>query len=125
MPGSSFVSASTENFQLDQYTPIDYKNVLEARGKTGVRGMAPTRPGWHRRRLQAYTALATYRENCARYLRQAVTEEERVARDEAREYGDAALLLETILAALIGDQQTIAVDGADDLNASEATGEAA
>src|SRR4051794_41092859 len=107
MSAPSLASASNEKFQLDQWTPLDYKNLLEAHGKTGVRWMAPTWTGHHRRRLQAYTALAAYRENCARMLRQVITQEELAGRDQAREYGDAALLLETILAALIGDQQTI------------------
>jgi hypothetical protein len=104
-----------EQFQLDAYTPLSYKKVLASRsGEVGIDWMAPTWLGPERRRIQAYMTLAGYRDNAARMLIAAISQEERDSRDQRREYGDAALLVEQIRSALLGDQQTISVEGADD-----------
>jgi hypothetical protein len=69
--------------------------------------------GDHARRLQAYRILAAIADNAGReYL----TTDSRAVKDNLREYGDADLIVETILAALLGDDITIAVEGAEDFD---------
>lgn len=61
-----------------------------------------------RRRLDAYNLLKSYVRNAARrYLREVN------AKRESREYGDAALIGDAILAALLGEEITVQVEGAD------------
>jgi hypothetical protein len=59
-------------------------------------------------RLDAYVMLAGYDRNASRYWL-----EDQHAQSNRREYGDAHLLIETTLGALLGDDQTIAVVDAD------------
>lgn len=88
-------------------------------------------PTWltpeQQRRLAAYRTLAAYQENVARYLLQSWTsapdtESDALiisqARDdermEYREYGDAALLVQRVVAGVLGDSMSIDVEGAND-----------
>jgi hypothetical protein len=53
-----------------------------------------------------------------------LNQEDLAARDNRREYGDAKLLADTIRAALIGDEQSIMVEGADKFDPANPTAEA-
>lgn len=114
----------SDRFELNAWTPLLYKNVMATRTKPGIDWMAPTWMGEHRQRIQAYTAFGAYRENAARLLERAITQEEREARDDRREYGDAGLLLEQIRSAVLGDRQSIVVEGADEFDPDNPTPEA-
>lgn len=115
---------SNEEFLLDQWTGLDYKTIIATDSSHGVDWMAPTWVGEHRRRLQAYTAFKAYNQNAARLLLRILDPESLESRNQRREYGDAAVLLEEILSSTIGDQQSIAVDGADDYDKNNPTPEA-
>lgn len=71
-------------------------------------------PAWtsleDQRRLAAYRVLAAYLENSARELLRHVTKAEK---REYREYGDADLIVNRIVAGIVGDSMEISVDGAD------------
>lgn len=64
-------------------------------------------PEEHQRRLRAYTVLSAYLTNQSRELL-----EGEAARKKRREYGDPWLLVETIVAAILGEETTITVDDA-------------
>jgi hypothetical protein len=68
----------------------------------------------NRRRHQAYALLQGYRDNVARLFLPFTSTEELRTIDGRREYGDAALLIETARSKMMGDQQAIVVQGADD-----------
>lgn len=100
---------------LDRWSALSHKSPMmddvASRVENSVRGWAPHT--WvgveHRRRLTAYMVLAAYDLNVAREFLIGSD----VDRDERREYGDAALVVDTILSALIGEESTIVVPGAD------------
>jgi hypothetical protein len=98
---------------FDAWTPLAFKRALGGRRQPGAGWgwEAPTWVGAHQRRLQAYTLLRAYQDNAAREFFVA-TERDKI--EGRREYGDAALIVNTILAALLGDDQVITVDGADE-----------
>lgn len=77
----------------------------------GTSWMAPSWVSDHNRRLTAYIILQSYFDNSSRFFLQGA--ETTLFADDHREYGDAATLRDTILAALLGDDQTIQVEGAD------------
>lgn len=114
----------SDRFELNAWTSLLYKNVMTTRSVSGISWMAPTWMGEHRQRIQAYTALGAYRENAARLLISVISQEDRESRDQRREYGDAALLIEQIRSALLGDQQSVVVDGADGFDPDNPTAEA-
>ncbi len=62
------------------------------------------------RRLTSYMLLESYDRNAARRFRESLGGE--VA--DVREYGDAHLLTRTVTAAVLGDEQSITVEGADE-----------
>lgn len=110
---------------MDAWTPYDYKqNVIAGVRNEGISWMAPTWVGEHRRRLQAYIMLQGYRDNAARLFMQITASgledrrKQEAARDRRREYGDAALLVETARASVLGDQQSIVVEDADQFTES-------
>lgn len=115
---------SSKQFTVDLYSPLDYKHVLATDRSHGEGWMAPTWTGWHRRRLQAYTVLQSYPSNVARMLQRVFNPKQLSAREEWREYGDPAVLLEEILSSTIGDQQSIAVVGADEYDKDKQNPEA-
>lgn len=97
---------------FDAWTPIGFKEALgNRRTSTGGGWLAPTWVGDHARRLQAYIILQAYIDNAGRFF---LTEPDQSKRDQHREYGDANLIVETVRAALLGQEQTISVDGAED-----------
>src|SRR5690349_14885107 len=62
------------------------------------------------RRLIAYIILQAYFDNTARVF---LHSDVGTPASDHREYGDAITLRDTIMGALLGDDQTIVVDGAD------------
>lgn len=105
----------SEALVFDAWTALSFKSALGSRrsmkASAGAGWIAPTWTGAHGRRLQAYTVLRAYLDNAAREF---LDEPLRYKIDERREYGDAALLVDTIVAALLGDEQTVVVEGAED-----------
>lgn len=96
---------------LDQWSSLDYKKLFH----DGRAFMAPTWVGDHQRRLQAYRLLQAYRDNFSREWVELNVEKRR----ERREYGDADVIVETIVAAILGNDPAIRVDGADELEDNE------
>lgn len=96
---------------IDTWSSLSHKAGLDASARRRGRSLlAPTWVGDHSRRLDAYKLLAAYCRNVAReFLPDTVDEAERAAH---REYGDAALLVNVVVAALLGDDVSIVVDGA-------------
>lgn len=90
---------------IDMYGPLTYKGSF--RNNSNELLAATWVPQEHQRRLRAYTVLSAYLKNMAREM----LEGEKARRDR-REYGDPWLLVETIVAAILGEETTIMVDGA-------------
>lgn len=102
----------------DAWTPISFKRHFGTRRTIGEgAGFKP--PDWigpeHLRRLQAYAILQAYLDNAGREFFAG----ERSDIDDRREYGDAALLTETVVDALLGEEQQIVTEGAEELALEE------
>ena len=100
---------ATTNVILDVWSALSHKSNI---GDTGQeQGLAPSWTGaTNRRRLNAYLLLWAYRRNGARYwLDQSNPDRVR----QHREYGDAELMVQTIRAAVLGEDVTIQVESAD------------
>ena len=95
---------------LDAWTSIAYKTPLkdeiEAR-RSGYQAKSWL-PDRDRRRLAAYLILAAYGSNVARSF---ISDGDDTL--ENREYGDAALIIDQVLAHLLGESQEIVVPGAE------------
>lgn len=98
---------------FDAWTNLSFKRSLGSRRQPGTSWLAPDWVGDHGRRLQAYKILQSYIDNAARHFLSSTDEE---VIDQHREYGDSALIRDQILAALLGDDQTVVVPGADDFD---------
>lgn len=105
----------------DPWSALDFKAAtVRASGRTTQ--LAPDWTSPHRRRLTAYNVLRAFLSNTARRLMDVDgrTREDLARSDEARqqhrEYGDAAALRDAIRQALLGDTQSIVVDGAKDFD---------
>lgn len=98
-------------FVIDPWSPLSHKWVIGDGWQRSSIAFAPSWVGPHWRRLAAYRVLSAYIENISRNFLSAETITER---KEHREYGDAGLLRDTVLAGILGDDQTIVVEGADD-----------
>lgn len=93
--------------QLDAWSPLSYKRSLGDQQTPGTASyQMPVWTGQHRRRLQAYQILQSYLSNSAREFQPGEPEDH-------REYGDPVLLRDTIMDMVLGNEQTIDVDGAD------------
>lgn len=95
---------------IDNWSTLDYKRPFR-----DARGTPWLAPSWvdedNHRRLEAYKLLAAYLENASRaYL----DEESEDKRNQRREYGDPQLIVETILASILGRDPQLRVDGADE-----------
>lgn len=103
-----------EDFILDPFTSLSFKRAL---GDRRMAGVSWTIAGWagqnNARRLMAYKLRHAYYENAARHF---LPTGDVKKRSGHREYGDASLIVETVRAALIGDEQSIHIDGADEFN---------
>lgn len=106
---------------FDAWTQIAFKRVLNARTTSAGAGLGwqtPTWVGLHARRLLAYTILRSYQDNAAREF---MLSQSRDDIDNRREYGDPSLVVNTILGALLGESQTITVDGSEDFDSADET----
>lgn len=96
---------------LDAWSSLSYKRAM---GDGRRPGLDFAQPEWvdedNARRLRAYLLLQSFVDNNARYWLDTTSDEVRASR---REYGDAALIVKQTLAAVVGDEQAIAVAGAD------------
>lgn len=102
---------------IDRWASIAHKAPL---GTSPAQALTSKIQGWvpsdwtgeeHKRRLTAYMVLAAYDENSSRHFLDTTSQEDR---DERREYGDAALVIEQTLAHLLGESQEVVVPGAED-----------
>ena len=91
---------------IDLWSPLDYKQPMAdpRRAQLAHSWMGDE----NLRRVTAYHLLDRYLVNAAREWLDADQ------RDTRREYGDAALMVERVVAAILGDTVTVAVEGADD-----------
>jgi hypothetical protein len=105
------VTPTRQDLIFDAWTPMSFKRVLGNKRLASQSWVAPTWVGDHARRLQAYKLLQSYVDNAARFFLQ---EENEDKRDAHREYGDANLIVQTVLAALLGEDQQIVVEGAEE-----------
>jgi hypothetical protein len=106
-------TSSSDEFLFDAWTPMSFKRALGTRRTPGTSYQMPDWVGEHRRRLQAYKILQSYVDNSARLF---LAEFDLYKREQHREYGDAALIRDTIRAAVLGEDQTVTVPGAEDYN---------
>lgn len=104
---------SQNELLFDSWTPMSFKRALGGKKQPGISWAAPSWVGEHDRRLMAYKVLQAYQDNSARVFL-TTTDQETI--DNHREYGDAALIVNQIVAALLGEGQDIVVPGADDDN---------
>lgn len=103
-----------EELIFDSWSQIAFKRALGGRTATASAGMgwqAPTWVGDHARRLMAYTILRAYQDNAAREF---MLTKDRTEVDDRREYGDSYLIVNTVVAALLGESQSVSVEGAED-----------
>lgn len=100
---------------LDAWTPLSFKRALGNRKVGGRTWVQPSWVGFHARRLQAYDILTALADNAARYYMEASVD----IRDAHREYGDAGLIVSSILAALLGDDQRVVTDGASNFDPND------
>lgn len=104
--------APLESFVIDPWTYYDYKTTFDTPGGVGKSPVysPPKWTGHHDRRLAAYRLLEAYCRNSSReYLPQ---ELDWADKQEHREYGDPVTILEAITSSVLGQEQTIRVDGA-------------
>lgn len=104
---------------IDQWSPLSHKTVVgdpQSRTRPSWGAVTWSPPSWvpdsERRRLAAYLVRDAYQRNVARMLLPAdVPETQRVGH---REYGDPSILTQRIVSAVLGEDWSIIVDGADD-----------
>jgi len=113
-----------DDLVFDAWTPMAFKRQLGSRSATSGAGAGYDPAPWvgdeHRRRLMAYAILRAYQDNAAREF---MLSQDRADIDNRREYGEAALIVNTVLGALLGEDQTIVVEGQEDAAAGESTDE--
>lgn len=98
---------------IDTWAALSHKSPLSSIPSAGRSWLAPSWTGMHGRRLAAYKVLSAYLNNVAREF--LVTRDNaKASRDRHVEYGDPVTLRNAIVGTLMGDEQTIVVDGADD-----------
>lgn len=106
---------------IDNWSPLSHKRPIGDNVHRFPASLAPTWvPAHHRRRLDAYKVLAAYSNNIARLFLPVVLEGNTATgfienlQSEHREYGDADLLIDRVMAGVLGDTIELVVDGADD-----------
>lgn len=108
------MSVDQRELIFDAYTPISFKRHFGSRKQIGE-GAGFNPPDWigpeHLRRLQAYAILRAYQDNAGREFFAGT----RTEINDRREYGDSALLVETAVNALLGEDQQIVTEGAEEL----------
>lgn len=93
----------------DQWAALAYKHTMRQQGRVGSPPKWMPYADW--RRLLAYQLLEDYWSNTARW--QLGPDVEADDRGSLREYGDPKVLVKTIRSIVLGDEQTISIDGAD------------
>src|ERR1035437_1701667 len=105
------VQGLIDQFILDAWTSLSFKRAM---GDRTVGGVSWMEPGWvgqkNWRRLMAYKIRHAYYENAGRHFMATADVKKKT---QHREYGDAAIIVETVRASLLGDRQEIIVPGAD------------
>lgn len=113
-PDQAGAGVSVGSFVLDAWAALSFKRDTAWKLRSSERALAPM--SWvgqdDRRRIEAYLLLSAYFQNVARLFAPAETTDEE--RRSTREYGDAALLVKTARTAVLGEDQSIVVDGASD-----------
>lgn len=104
----TIAGVALRDFVLDLWSQLNHKQALENPRQAHL---APTWAGDENlRRITAYHVLDAYAENASReFLRTTDVDERR----SHREYGDSAVFVERVVSAILGDEVTLAVDGAD------------
>lgn len=102
---------SQNELLFDAWTPMSFKRALGGKKQAGIGWQAPTWTGDHDRRLMAYKVLQAYMDNSARVF---LSTTDQGAIDNHREYGDASLIVNQIVAAVLGEGQEVVVPGASD-----------
>lgn len=97
-----------EEIIFDAWTSISYKRTMGNRAAGGNSWMAPMWVGDHARRLQAYKILQSYVDNASRYFLD-TTDENRIK--TRREYGDANIIVESVMDSVIGDDWKLVIEG--------------
>lgn len=101
--------AGLRDLVLDMWAQLNHKAAMTDPMRAGLA------PSWagpdHRRRITAYHVLDAYLENSSRHHLRTLDD---VERGEYREYGDCQLLVDRVVAGVLGDTFTVAVEGADD-----------
>ncbi|MEV0469157.1 hypothetical protein [Streptomyces prunicolor] len=101
-------------FVIDAWSWLNYKPVMADAGRPGSRAFPELAGTWvpphELRRLAAYKVLASYDNNQAGQLTAASGDAGAL---ERRELGDAANLVDTALGYLLGSEQKVAVEGAE------------
>lgn len=106
---------------FDQYTALDFKSALGGDGYGPRSNLAPTWIGKeNQRRLRVYTVLQAYLTNSSRHL----LDRKASGSDARREYGDADNIVSTFVSAVLGDEQEIHVEGAEDYEEDSPSSEA-
>lgn len=99
---------SLRAFVLDLWSQLNHKEAMEDPRRAHIA------KGWmgddNLRRITAYSVLDAYAENASREFLRTTDDSER---RNHREYGDAQLFVERVVSAILGDEVTIAVEGAD------------
>lgn len=108
---------AADSLIFDPWLALSFKRAIGDRTRAGVQWENPPWVGAkHGRRLTAYKLLQSYVDNASRHFL-ATGDNDKIKNH--REYGDAALIVETIRAALLGDSQEVLVEGAEKFNAEQ------
>lgn len=106
---------TTRQLLLDAWAGLSFKDGIKPLQSTTEAGRSWVAPSWvgeqNERRLAAYKVLYAIFRNVGREFIKVVDEADRA---KHREYGDAALLVKVVLAAVLGDDIGITVEGAED-----------
>ncbi|MFG3656838.1 hypothetical protein [Streptomyces sp. NPDC047706] len=109
-------------FVIDAWSWLNYKPVMADVGRPGSRAFPELAKTWvppqELRRLAAYKVLAAYDNNQAGQLAAVGGDEGAL---ERRELGDAANLVDTALGYLLGSEQKITVEGAENADGETPT----
>lgn len=104
----------------DAWTPLSFKRQFGSRRRAVGAGFGFHVPDWvgpeHSRRMMAYAILRSYLDNASREF---MITESRDRIDDRREYGDAAMLVATVVGALLGEDPQIITEGAEEMALEE------
>jgi hypothetical protein len=104
----------------DAWTPLSFKRQFGSRRRSVGAGHGFHVPDWvgpeNGRRMMAYAILRSYLDNAAREF---MITESRDRIDDRREYGDAAMLVATVVGALLGEDPQIITQGAEEMALEE------